>query len=90
MDLLTTHMHTSWYLSPNMYIHMQVLLIDSTSAELVREIRVVLPTLDINDRDITQLTQLVPSDGGNYIYSLTAKQVSYRVVEPYNGDNSMR
>jgi len=71
------HMHTSWYLSPNMYIHVQVLLINSTSAELVREIHVVLPTLDTNDKDITQL---VPSDGGDYIYSLTAKQVSYRVV----------
>jgi len=70
-------MHTSWYLSPNMYIHVQVLLINSTSAELVREICVVLPTLDTNDKDITQL---VPSDGGDYIYSLTAKQVSYRVV----------
>jgi len=70
-------MYTSWYLSPNMYIHVQVLLINSTSAELVREIHVVLPTLDTNDKDITQL---VPSDGGDYIYSLTAKQVSYRVV----------
>jgi len=55
---------------------MQVLLINSTYAKVVREVRIVPDTTDSSD----DITQLVPSDGGDYIYALTAKQVSYRVV----------
>jgi len=51
---------------------MQILLINSTYAEVVREMRIVSRATDI--------TQLVPSDGGDYMYALTARQVSYGVV----------
>lgn len=57
-------------------VGMQVLLINSTYAKVVREVRIVPDTTDSSD----DITQLVPSDGRDYIYALTAKQVSYRVV----------
>ena len=63
-------------------IDVQVLLINSTYAEVVREVRIVSRATDI--------TQLVPSDGGDYIYALTARQVSYGGFSHYDGDNSMR
>ena len=55
---------------------MQVLLVNSTYAELVRDMPIVRNTMDQSD----DITQLVPSDGGDYIYALTAQQVSYILV----------
>ena len=46
---------------------------DSTSAELVRRVGLVARTAGRRD----DVTQLVPSDGGDYVYALTAKQVSH-------------
>ena len=53
-------------------IDIQVLLVNSTYAELVRDMPIVQNTMDQSD----DITQLVPSDGGDYIYALTAQQVS--------------
>ena len=46
---------------------------NSTYAELVRSVRLVPVTM--NQRD--HITQLVPSDDGEYVYALTAKQVNH-------------
>ena len=50
---------------------------NSTYAELVRDMPIVRDTMDQSD----DITQLVPSDGGEYIYALTAQQVSYTTVK---------
>ena len=44
-----------------------------TSAELVRSVVLVPRTMDQSD----DVTQLLPSDGGDYVYALTAQQVNY-------------
>ena len=54
------------------YICMQIDLVNSTNAELVRSVRLVPDTMDQRD----DVTQLVPSDGGDYVYVLTAQQVN--------------
>ena len=46
---------------------------NSTSAELVRSVVLVPRTMDQSD----DVTQLLPSDGGDYVYALTAQQVNY-------------
>ena len=51
---------------------MQIDLVNSTYAELVRSVRLVAGTMDQRD----DVTQLVPSDGGDYVYALTAQQVN--------------
>ena len=51
---------------------MQVDLVNSTNAELVRSVRLVAGTMDQRD----DVTQLVPSVGGDYVYALTAQQVN--------------
>ena len=51
---------------------MQIDLVNSTNAELVRSVRLVPDTMDHRD----DVTQLVPSDGGDYVYVLTAQQVN--------------
>ena len=56
---------------PTTSVGMQVLLMNSTSAELVRNVPIVPITMNSSD----DITQLVPSDGGEYIYALTAQQV---------------
>lgn len=48
---------------------------NSTYAEVVREARIVPHTMNSSD----DITQLVPSDDGEYIYALTAQQVGYKV-----------
>ena len=58
-------------------VDIQVLLVNSTYAELVRDMPIVRDTMDQSD----DITQLVPSDGGEYIYALTAQQVSYTTVK---------
>ena len=45
---------------------------NSTNAELVRTVHLVPGTLDERD----DVTQLVPSDDGDYVYALTAQQVN--------------
>ena len=55
------------------FVHVQIDLVNSTYAELVRNVCLVPDTM--NKRD--DVTQLVPSDDGEYVYALTAKQVSY-------------
>ena len=50
---------------------MQIDLVNSTMAELVRSVRLIPSTMDQRD----DVTQLVPSDGGDYVYALTAQQV---------------
>ena len=52
---------------------MQIDLVNSTSAELVRNVRLVAGTMDQRD----DVTQLVPSDDGDYVYALTAQQVNF-------------
>ena len=52
---------------------MQIDLVNSTNAELVRNVRLVPDTT--NQRD--DITQLVPSDDGDYVYALTAQQVNH-------------
>ena len=47
---------------------------NSTYAELVRNVGVVPRTRDSND----DINQLVPSDDGDYIFALTRQQVSYK------------
>ena len=51
---------------------MQIDLVNSTNAELVRTIHLVARTLDQGNDDITQL---VPS--GDYVYALTAQKVNH-------------
>ena len=51
---------------------MQIDLVNSTNAELVRSVRLVSDTMDQRD----DVTQLVPSDDGDYVYALTAQQVN--------------
>ena len=46
---------------------------NSTSAELVRSVVLVPRTMDQSD----DVIQLLPSDGGDYVYALTAQQVNY-------------
>ena len=53
-------------------IHVQIDLVNSTMAELVRSVRLIPSTMDQRD----DVTQLVPSDGGDYVYALTAQQVN--------------
>ena len=55
------------------FVHVQIDLVNSTYAELVRSVRLVPDTM--NKRD--DVAQLVPSDDGEYVFALTAKQVSY-------------
>ena len=45
---------------------------NSTNAELVRSVRLVAGTMDQRD----DVTQLVPSVDGDYVYALTAQQVN--------------
>ena len=45
---------------------------NSTNAELVRTVRLVPGTLDQRD----DVTQLVHSDDGDYVYALTEQQVN--------------
>ena len=47
---------------------MQIDLVNSTYAELVRSVRLVSGTMDQRD----DVTQLVLSDDGDYVYALTA------------------
>ena len=54
----------------------QVQLTNSTHAELVRDEAIVPDTRDEDD----DITQLVPSHGGDYICALTGQQVSNRVL----------
>ena len=54
-------------------IHVQIDLVNSTFAELVRSVCLVAGTMDQRD-DITQVVSL---DGGDYVYALTAQQVNY-------------
>ena len=54
-------------------IYMQIDLVNSTNTELVRNVRLVPDTT--NQRD--DITQLVPSDDGDYVYALTAQQVNH-------------
>jgi len=51
--------------------------VNSTYAELVRDMPIVQNTMDQSD----DITQLVPSDDGDYIYVLTAQQVSFPTVK---------
>ena len=51
---------------------MQIEFVNSTNAELVRSVRLVPDTMDLRE----DVTQLVPSDGGDYVYALTAQQVN--------------
>ena len=53
-------------------IQMQIEFVNSTNAELVRSVRLVPDTMDLRE----DVTQLVPSDGGDYVYALTAQQVN--------------
>ena len=46
---------------------------NSTNAELVRNVRLVPGTMDQRD----DITQLIPSDDGDYVYVLTAQQVNH-------------
>ena len=54
------------------YICMQIDLVNSTNAELVRSVRLVPDTMDQRD----DVTQLVPSVDEDYVYVLTAQQVN--------------
>ena len=51
---------------------MQIDLVNSTNAELVRSVRIVPDTMDQRD----DITQLVPSVDEDYVYALTAQQVN--------------
>ena len=51
----------------------QIDLANSTYAGLVRSVRLVPSTMDQRD----DVTQLVPSDGEDYVYALTAQQVNH-------------
>ena len=51
---------------------MQIDLVNSTYAELVRSVRLVPDATDQRD----DVTQLVPSDDGDYLYALTEQQVN--------------
>ena len=55
------------------FVHVQIDLVNSTYAEPVRSVRLVPVTM--NQRDY--ITQLVPSDDGDYVYALTPKQVNH-------------
>ena len=55
------------------FVHLQIDLVNSTYAELVRNICLVPETM--NQRD--DVAQLVPSDDGDCVYALTAKQVNH-------------
>ena len=54
------------------FIHMQIDLVNSTNAELVRSVCIVPDTMDQRD----DITQLVPSVDEDYVYALTAQQVN--------------
>ena len=73
MDIL----HRSFF-SLTISVAMQILLVNSTYAELVRDAPVVPRTMNSSD----DIIQLVPSDDGDYIYALTAQQVSYNPTTP--------
>ena len=51
---------------------MQIDLVNSTNAELVRAVPLVARTTDRSSDDVTQL---VPS--GDYVYALTAQKVNH-------------
>ena len=57
-------------------VHVQIDLVNSTYAELVRSVRLVSGTMDQRD----DVTQLVLSDDGDYVYALTAQQVHHMSV----------
>jgi len=50
--------------------------VNSTYAEVVRDMPIVQNSMDQSD----DITQLVPSDNGDYIYALTPQQVCYIAV----------
>ena len=55
---------------------LQVELVNSSYAELVRVVNLVPRFMDRRD----DVNQLVPSDDGVYVYALTAELVNYVVV----------
>ena len=57
-------------------VNIQVLLVNSTYAEVVRDMPIVQNSMDQSD----DITQLVPSDDGDYIFALTPQQVCYIAV----------
>ena len=61
---------------------MQVDLVNSSYAELVRVVDLVPGSMDKRD----DITQLVPSDGGDYVYALTAELVNYIHMVIHNVD----
>ena len=68
-------MMSCWYkliMSCSLFTCMQIDLVNSTNAELVRTVRLVAGTMDQRD----DVTQLVPSVGGDYVYALIAQQVN--------------
>ena len=59
-------------MSHALFTCMQIDLVNSTNAELVRTVRLVAGTMDQRD----DVTQLVPSVGGDYVYALISQQVN--------------
>ena len=59
-------------MSHALFMCMQIDLVNSTNAELVRNVRLVAGTMDQRD----DVTQLVPSVGGDYVYALISQQVN--------------
>lgn len=55
---------------------------NSSYAELVRVVDLVPGSMDKRD----DITQLVPSDGGDYVYALTAELVNYIHMVIHNVD----
>ena len=55
---------------------LQAELVNSSYAELVRVVNLVPRFMDKRD----DVTQLVPSDDGDYVYALTAKLVNYVAI----------
>ena len=51
---------------------MQIDVVNSTNAELVRTVRLVARTTDQKNDDVTQLVS-----SGDYVYALTAKKVNH-------------
>jgi len=49
---------------------------NSTYAEVVRDVRIIMNMSD-------DITQLVASDDGEYVYALTAQQVTLAIVVVY-------
>ena len=69
LQLLKYHVHKSMH-------SLQVELVNSSYAELVRVVNLVPRFMDRRD----DVNQLVPSDDGVYVYALTAELVNYVVV----------